>query len=793
MAEIGEPNKPDSAAPSAVASVVRSVFISYASEDVAVADKVCSALEAAGFPCWIAPRDVRAGEPYAAAIVEAINACRLMVLVLTKSAIHSRHVFREIERASSKDHQVLSIRMDATELPPELEYFLSADQWLDASGGPVERIFPALVESVRGREAGKTAGSEGQPPGTAGTLRASGSRADTQAPHTSEHGHGLPFKMPFLEQLKRRNVVRVAILYVAVCYLILEPFSTFLHVLALPEWTGRTLVLPMVLGFPATVIFAWVFEMTPEGLKPTAEVDPKRSIRRLTGRRLDFAIIIVLVLALGYFAADKFWLSKRSAMESATAPVATATSAAAPTAPTLSEKSIAVLPFTDMSEKHDQEYFGDGMAEEILDLLVKIPGLTVIGRTSSFQFKGKNEDLRTIGAKLNAAYVLEGSVRRSGEQVRITAQLINTRTGTHEWSETYDRHIGDVLKLQDAIAAAVVRELQLTVAPGYMNSRSTVKNGEVYDLILRGRHAFDRFDQQGFDEAVTLFRQALDHDPTSGDAAAELANTYESQGEWGFLAPAVAFEQARRAAATALKLDPKNVRAHTVLGDIHLVYDWDWAAAAQEYQQVATLAPGSAEAQNDEAWLLVALGRWDDALRQITAALSQDPLDPDSLVNLTYVQMRRGHLPEAEAAMRRALDIRPTYGIGHFILGLVLLERGDRDAALREMQHETVDEGKQEGLAIVYYSLGRKTESDASLVRMLKEQAAANAFGIANVYAFRGQSDEAMHWLERAYVQKDASLYQVKSYLPLKGLAEDPRFKAFLRKMNLPVRDDVAD
>src|SRR5450759_363658 len=270
-----------------------------------------------------------------------------------------------------------------------------------------------------------------------------------------------------------------------------------------------------------------------------------------------------------------------------------------------------------MSEKKDQEYFADGMAEEILDLLAKIPGLTVIGRTSSFQFKGKNEDLRTIGTKLNAAYVLEGSVRNSGDQVRITAQLINTRTGTHEWSETYDRHIGDVLKLQDAIAAAVVRELQLTVVSGDLQSRSTLKNAEAYDLMLRGRHAADRFDKEGLDEAATLFQQALDRDPTSADAAAALAWAYDAQGEWSFLAPAAAFEQARRAAANALTLDPKNVLAHYVLGRIHIVYDWDWAAAEREFNHVAKLAPGKGDALDGEALLSMALGRWDDAFRQV--------------------------------------------------------------------------------------------------------------------------------------------------------------------------------
>jgi TolB-like protein/Flp pilus assembly protein TadD len=531
------------------------------------------------------------------------------------------------------------------------------------------------------------------------------------------------------------------------------------------------------LGMPAAL--AKLAEAVERGLAPTNTADPvipaKPVARRADGmtKRTIVAAAVVLglggAIALGLY----FWsLNHRVAQPAA--------------AVAITDKSIAVLPFTDMSEKKDQEYFADGMAEEILDQLVKIPGLTVIGRTSSFQFKGKNEDLRTIGAKLNAAYVLEGSVRNSGDQVRITAQLINTRTGAHEWSETYDRHIGDVLKLQDAIAAAVVRELQLTVAPDYLSPRSTLKNTEAHDLYLRGRHAADRWDQDGFEESVMLFQQALDRDPTFVEAAAALAWTYEFQGEFGFAAPVVAFEKARRETAAALKLDPKNLEAHAVLAGIHIVYDWDWAAASREIQQVETFTPGNADLLGDEAILSGTLGRWDEALRQIKAALSKDPLNPSYFVILSSIEESRGHLPEAEAAIRRVLDIRPTYDSAHYYLGLLLLERGDRDAALAEMQQETDNASKQEGLAMVYYALGRKAESDAALAGMLNGDADGNAFGIAEVYAFRGQSDEAMHWLERAYAQKDSSLYSIKGSPVLHNLVGDPRYKAFLKKMNLP-------
>jgi adenylate cyclase len=646
----------------------REVFISYASQDKTVADAVCEALERAGVACWIAPRDVAPGKFYAESIVHAIDSAKVIVLVLSQNGSASQHVVREVERASSKRHPVVSLRLDTAPLPAGLEYFLNTSQWMDASAIGVDRALPRLVDAVKSALA--------QPSAAA--------RVNPSPPATTKMG-------------QRRS-------------------------------------------------------------------------------RIFVALAVVIAVALAALYAPKLWLAKHGPTEQPTTATTTA----------ISDKSIAVLPFTDMSEKHDQEYFGDGMAEEILDLLTKIPGLTVIGRTSSFQFKGKNADLRTIGTQLNAAYVLEGSVRKSGSLVRITAQLINTRTGAHEWSETYDRPIGDVLKLQDAIAATVVRELQLTVAPDYLSPRSTVKNVGAYDLMLRGRHALDRGDKEGWDEAATLFQQALDRDPTSADAAAALAQTYWAQALLGFLPPAAGFEQARRAVTNTLKLDPKNVHAHYVLGMIHVEYDWDWAAAGREFQQATILGAGSVDVLRGEAALSLTLGRWDDALRQTKAALAQDPLNIFALQDLSWIQECRGRLPEAEAAARRVLDIRPTSAYGHSNLGHVLLERGDRDAALIEMQQETTDDGKQQGLAIVYYALGRTADSDAALAGMLKDQADGNALGIAEVYAFRGKTDEAMHWLEHAYSQKEPYLFTIKSDKLLKNLESDPRYKAFLRKMNLP-------
>jgi tetratricopeptide (TPR) repeat protein len=426
------------------------------------------------------------------------------------------------------------------------------------------------------------------------------------------------------------------------------------------------------------------------------------------------------------------------------------------------------------------------MAEDILDLLAKIPGITVIGRTSSFQFKEKNEDLRTIAAKLSAAYVLEGSVRKSGDQVRITAQLINAHSGAHAWSETYDRPFADVLKLQDAIAAAVVREMQLTLGSGRLDSRATLNRADAYDLLLRARHSADRWDKEGLDEATSLLNQSLDIDPTFADAAAELAYTYEKQEEAGYMLPTAASLQARHAAEQAVKLDPKNALGHIVLGRVYLSYDWDWPQADHEFDYVATLAPGNADALHGKALLSLAFGRWEEALVQIKSALARDPLDAKTWFDLGEIQFRRGHLAEAEAAARRALEIRPTFPWAHWLIGLVKLWRGEREGALLEMQKEPTDDGRQIGLGMVYHALGRRADSDAAIARMIKEQADGNAYGIAEVYAYRGQSNEAIQWLERSYTQKEPFLFFVKAEIAPTMPASDPEFKAFLRKMNLP-------
>jgi TolB-like protein/DNA-binding winged helix-turn-helix (wHTH) protein len=451
------------------------------------------------------------------------------------------------------------------------------------------------------------------------------------------------------------------------------------------------------------------------------------------------------------------------------------------------DKSIAVLPFVDMSERRDQEFIADGMAEEIIDLLAKIPGLKVIGRTSSFQFQGQSQDLRAIGAKLGVAYLLEGSVRKSGDRLRVTAQLIDTRDGTHLWSETYDRDLSNVLVMQDEIAIKVASALQTEVfIREHFVSRPALRNAEAYTLFLQGVHADMLQGQQGWEQGMSDFQRALDLDPSFTEAAVRLAGLYQYGGQLGYVPPDVAFEKTQYFAKRALGLDPNFAVAHALLGSVYDTYAWDWPAADKEIKLAEGLAPSFPVVLLVSQRHSLILGKWDEALKLANALQSVDPLNPDGYYSLSLVQLRRDRLAEAEAAIRRALELSPKYASGQYTLGLVLLARKQPGAALAEMHKEPFDPVRLIGSAQAYFALGDKANSDAALAQLLKSYAASIPAGVAAVYAFRGESDEAFKWLDRAYNQKDALLYRLKFSPEFDAMHGDPRYHAFLKKMNLP-------
>jgi adenylate cyclase len=488
----------------------------------------------------------------------------------------------------------------------------------------------------------------------------------------------------------------------------------------------------------------------------------------------------LLILATGYLGVDKFLASKH-AVSVVEAPATPSADVAA-----VSDESIAVLPFADMSEKKDQEYFADGMAEEILDVLAKIPRLRVISRTSSFQFKGRDVDAKSIGSQLRSRYIVEGSVRKSRDRMRITAQLIDARDGSRRWSETYDRNVDDAFKVQDEIAGSLVRALQLAVGAGEMPARLSPKNAASYDLYLRGRQAFDRYDRDGFEQASDLFHQAMELDPQFAPAASALASVQLYMAQWGYTTPKVGYEAARHAAELAMKLDPHLSGPHLVLAGVAFQYDWDWPAAERETKLAVELDPRDPMARCFQGLVSLALGHQADATSRMNVALRLDPLNPNILFTRGWVLFWPGLLAEAKASFRESIQISPTYESAHFYLGHVLLAHGELTEALTEMERELDNGSRLAGIASVQFAMGHKKESDAALAELVKVSSDDWALGIASVHAMRKEPDATFAWLDRAYAQKDEDLYLIKGNPLFRNVASDPRYAAFLRKMKLP-------
>jgi TolB-like protein len=614
------------------------VFISYAQSDLAVANEVCGALERENLKCWIAPRDVMPGEYYPDAIVHAIDAARTLVLVLSRNSSDSAHVLREVERASSKRHPIIALRIDTAPLPVGLEYFLNMSQWLDASAAAPSREFPKLIEAVR-----------------------------------------------------------------------------------------------RALGRPLSVV------------------------------------------------------------------------PAIPDMPAISAKSVAVLPFLDMSEKQDQEYFSDGLAEELINLLTKIPQMRVPARTSSFYFKGKSEDIPTIARKLMVAHLLEGSVRKSGDRLRVTAQLVRADTGYHLWSETYDRRMDDVFAVQDDIASAVVKALKVKLLDEVVPHIERTQNSEAYTLYLQAESLAKRHTSEDSLRAHAYLQQALRLDPEFALAWSAVAELYTDDGvAWGKIFPAHESPgqdldrattdfllgtnrmsvAAHEAGARALALRPNESGTHRVMARILWWFDFNWDAAAAELTKARTLDPANARIAEQSAQLAITMGRFTEALAFANVA---DRLDPLGTVNweIGTAQFRLGELDKAAAAYRRLIELHPTKAGARFRYGLVLLCQGQPQGAMDQFDNDEPWYAAT-GRVLALDALGRRTEADQALALAELHWGSGMAYQISYVYAQRGEIDAAVGWLERAYLQRDAGLTAIAHDPMLRNLTDNPTFKAFLRKLKLP-------
>jgi TolB-like protein/cytochrome c-type biogenesis protein CcmH/NrfG len=499
---------------------------------------------------------------------------------------------------------------------------------------------------------------------------------------------------------------------------------------------------------------------------------------------LLLAAAAILIVA-GVFALDRFVLSKRSVPEAGTTP---APQSSPPSASTTPGKSIAVLPFVDMSEKKDQEYFSDGLSEELIDLLAKNPDLYVPARTSSFYFKGKSEELATIAQKLHVANVLEGSVRKSGSRLRVTAQLIRVDNGYHLWSETYDRDSSDIFKVQDDISSAVVAALKVKLlSTPEANGRQTT-NADAHSQYLVGRELLSRANWKLAPAAAEAFRRAISLDPNYVAAWAGLAHALHDAAE--DLPPAEQTAQRREALASAEKavaLGPQVADGYVERGYLRTWNLRDFAGADADYQRARTLAPEDTNVLRGYIGsVLYPTGRIEEGLSLAQQVLKADPLNSGAWRSVGFMQFQHGEFPAARESLQRSLDINPEQSNSAAFVVYSYIVEGKPALALPWVERSANEVFREQAAALVQHDLGHQPEAQRHLDSLIAHWASNGAYQIAEVYARWGDKDAAFHWLDRAEQQRDGGMTLLKVDLLLKSLRGDPRYSALLRKMNLP-------
>jgi TolB-like protein len=572
-------------------------------------------------------------------------------------------------------------------------------------------------------------------------------------------------------RIKDHKIAQWTLAYAAAAYALLDGTKIVSEAFDWPHLLIRVITALLILGLPVVATLAWYHG--------------HRALHRVSGPELTI-ITVLLVMAgavLWHFAHAP---QESSVSKAATAGQTTAASsnpvAATPTV-AINEKSIAVLPFVDMSEKQDEGYFSDGLTEELIDRLAGAPGLKVIARTSSFQFKGKNEDVRSIARKLDVANLLEGSVRRSGQSLRITAQLIHAIDGTHLWSHSYDEHISDIFKVQEAIAEKVAKELEFALTTNSTEGARTA-NLQAYDDVQKGNYFWQRSDVGDEDKALALFQEATRLDPGYALAWRKVASMYQRKGWIGAMAVADARPKALSAAQRALAISPSLASAHNVLGRIYRDFDWNWRSAKEEFETAARLDPNGGY-ESDVGYLnWILTGDISSGISSMRQDLISDPLDLGVLWGLATAYWAAQRYAESAETFTRLLELNPRYSGASALYARTLLFMGQYEKALATALSDP-DKSSQWGvLPCIYWKLGRRSESDDAL-RELEKDAAKSADSLAEMHACRGEADQAFEWLERGYRERQTGIQEVKFDPYLTSLHEDRRFQTLLRKMNL--------
>ena len=598
-----------------------------------------------------------------------------------------------------------------------------------------------------------------------------------------------------LNELKRRNVIRAAGLYLVGAWLLTQVASTVLPMFGAPDWLPRSIVVLLVIGFVPTLIFSWVFELTPQGLKRDEDVPAEQSIGPKTGRRLDRMIIVVLVLALAYFAVDKFLLNARREKSAATIPSAESK--------TPDEKSVAVLAFANLSDDKGSEYFSDGISEELLTVLQKIPRLHVAARTSAFSFKGKNVTAQEIGQKLGVAHLVEGSVRKAGDVVRIAARLTQANTGEEQWSENYTRNLKDVFAVQTELAQTIVEQLRGQLTGGAANPttkaeiqaevRAAEKGGtksvEAHESYLQGRFFINRHSEKETGQARAAYQRAVELDPKFALAWAGLAQTHvwdcnyaTEGGQKGFNAHLAA---AREAVEGALALEPVLPEALFARSMIQTNFDYDWKGAAGTLRKALALAPQDPALLMQAGNLAAARGEKTQSLEFDRRAVALDPVNAQARAFLASALSVTGKQEEARAEYARVVELNPSAPNSHAGVGLTYLLESKFEEAAVAAQKDAADWARLLIVSCVRWAQKRVPESDAALAELIANTSETGAYQIAEVYGYRNDKDHAFEWLERARRQRDAGLPGLRTDTLLLNLHDDPRWDAFMRKIGL--------
>ena len=584
--------------------------------------------------------------------------------------------------------------------------------------------------------------------------------------------------MNFFAELKRRNVYKVAVAYAVVAWLLIQAASIFFPAFDAPPWVMKIFIIVIIFGFPVALIFSWAFEITPEGIKLESEIAPNKSIARRTGRKIVAVTIALAVVAAGLFV----YQLVRSKSDSS----------GSPTAATIANKSIAVLPFDNLSRDPDNAYFCEGVQDEILTRLAKIADLKVISRTSTQHFKSTPDNLPQIAKQLGVAHILEGSVQKASDQVRVNVQLINALTDAHLWAETFDRKLTDIFAVESEIAKTIADTLQAKLTGSEKTSITKIPTAdpEAYELYLKGKYFWNKRTAADLRKSIDYFNQAIAKDPKYALAYAGLAQAWMVLPAYNGGAPTDCTPRAQAAAQKALSLDQDSSDAIAVLASANAEYDFDVAAARSQYERAIRLNPNDATAHHWFATdVLATSGQHAQELAEMKRALELDPLSLTINTNLGNAYLHNGRLDDAIAQFRKTIDIDPNYYFAQWSYGLALELQGKNPQAIAQYERASELTDDPIPLAVLgraYGLAGRKSDAEKIFARLRQSRAQryTPAYTLALVALGLGERPEALNWLEESYREHDGNNITAIRIDPLlASLHGDPRFEVLAEKI----------